>query len=96
MIGQTEMIRLKRYYMTIRERSIFNHLIRKKYLRVLDPLNVSIIQIQEPETILIWYKDPEENYRLKQIRFIIQPSCHQFISDAIKEHRELSIEQIIE
>lgn len=82
--------------MTIREQSIFNHLIRKGYLRVLDPLNVSIIQIQEPETILIWHKDPEENYRLKQIRFIIQPSCKEFISDAIKEHRELSIEQIIE
>lgn len=82
--------------MTIREQAIFDHLIRKRYLRVLNPIDVSIIQIQEPETILIWHKDPEENYQLKHIRFIIQPSCGQFISDAIKEYREIAIEQIVD
>lgn len=81
--------------MTLREKSIFDHLVRKRYLRVLDPINVSMIQIKNPDTILIWYKDPEDYYRLKEIRFIIQPSCEQFIGDAIKEHRELSIDEII-
>ena len=81
--------------MTIREHAIFDHLIRIRYLRHLDPKNVLLIQIQNPDTILIWHKDPKDGYLLKQISFIVQPSCEEFINEAIKEHRELAIDKLI-
>ena len=82
--------------MTNREQIIFNSLLKKSSgLNILNTNDISMIQVQEND-ILIWWKDPNEDYKLKVININLLQPVDDFIRESIKEHREIVIEQIID
>jgi hypothetical protein len=81
--------------MTHREQLIFNGLLKESdNLRKVNPEEVVIIQISDD--IMIWWKDSKDNFRMKLVRVTVLPSAQEFVSNIIKDYRELVIEQIIE
>lgn len=81
--------------MTHREQLIFNGLLKESdNLRKVNPEEVVIIQISDD--IMIWWKDSKDNFRMKLVRVTVLPSAQDFVSNILKDYRELVIEQIIE
>lgn len=81
--------------MTHREQLIFNGLLKESdNLREVNPEEVVIIQISDD--IMIWWKDSKDSFRMKLVRVTVLPSAQDFVSNILKDYRELVIEQIIE
>ena len=82
--------------MTNREQIIFNSLLKKSSeLHKLNTSDISMVQVREND-ILIWWKDRNEDYKLKVINVNLLQPVDDFIRESIKEHREIVIEQIID
>lgn len=81
--------------MTHREQLIFNGLLKESdNLRKVNPEEVVNIQISDD--IMIWWKDSKDSFRMKLVRVTVLPSAQDFVSNILKDYRELVIEQIIE
>lgn len=82
--------------MTNREQIIFNSLLKKSSeLHKLNTSDISMVQVREND-ILIWWKDRNEDYKLKVINVNLLQPVDDFIRESIKEHREIVIEEIID
>jgi len=80
--------------MTNREQIIFDALLKESdELKKIDPFDVSIIQMTED--ILIWWKDPKDNFKLKLVRVHVEPSSEIFIRESISKYRDKKISQLI-
>jgi hypothetical protein len=80
--------------MTNREQIIFDALLKESdELKKIDPFDVTIIQMTED--ILIWWKDPKDNLKLKLVRVHVEPSSEIFIRESISKYRDKKINQLI-
>lgn len=80
--------------MTNKEQIIFDALLKESdELKKIDPFDVTIIQMTGD--ILVWWKDPEDEFKLKLVRVHVEPSSEIFIKECIAKYREKTINQLI-